>query len=74
MPKKKKRGRKKRAVISHAAYGKMMSRYRRSKRGEELSKSRGHIPVKVLESHLAKMPRHMNELARLIKQRRASGE
>ncbi len=45
---------------------------RRSK--AELSRSRGHIPTKVLETYLAGMPRRMNSLARLIKQRRAAGE
>lgn len=66
------RRKKKRKVVSHAAYAKMMKRYKT--RGAKLSRERGHIPTRVLEGYLAAMPRHMNSLARLIKQRRAAGE
>jgi len=66
------RRKKKRKVVSHAAYAKMVKRYKH--RGEALSKERGHIPTRVLEGYLAKMPRHTQDLARIIKQRRAAGE
>jgi hypothetical protein len=63
---------KRRKVVSHAAYAKMLRQYKH--RGEGLSRERDHIPTRVLESYLAKMPRHMQELANLIKRRRAAGE
>lgn len=69
-----KRKRKRRATMSQGAYNALVRRHKRSKRAEALSKSRNHIPVRLLEERLAKMPRHMHELARLIKQRKDAGE
>jgi len=40
----------------------------------ELSKSRGHKPVAVLESFHAKMIRNIDKLGNLIERRKASGE
>lgn len=40
----------------------------------DLSRKRGHIPVELLKSRLAKMPRHMHSLAALIRKRQAAGE
>jgi hypothetical protein len=74
MPRAKKRSRKKRPVISHAAYAKLVRSHRHSQKAIALARERGHIPTKVLETYLAKMPRHMHELAALIKRRRAAGE
>lgn len=69
-----KRKRSKRPTISHADYAKLVRRHKHSQKAEALAKSRGHIPTRVLEEYLAKMPRHMHSLATLIKQRRAAGE
>jgi len=75
MPKRaKKRKRTKRPVISQAAYTQLVRKHKRSQKAEALAKSRGHIPTRVLTQYLAKMPRHMHELAILIKQRQAAGE
>jgi hypothetical protein len=40
----------------------------------ELSRSRGHMPVELLKTYLAAMPRHQLEMAKLIKRRQAAGE
>lgn len=40
----------------------------------ELSKSRGHKPVAVLESFHAKMAKNFDKLGALIERRKASGE
>jgi hypothetical protein len=53
---------------------KTIRKSRKSLTKAELSRTRGHIPTNVLEGYLAAMPRHMHSLARLIKQRKASGE
>ena len=74
MPRAKKRSRKKRPVISQAAYAKLVRRHRHSQKATALARERGHIPTDVLKGYLAKMPRHMHELASLIKRREIAGE
>jgi hypothetical protein len=71
MARRKKGGRK---TVTHAAYTKLVKRYRKGHKGAELSKALGHKPIRLLEQYARKMPEHYAKLQRTIARRKASGE